>query len=89
MKIKMFYFIVILFIIFNFCLPGFSYYSQLVGKMVELHGPFCWDILGVALDEETSPLLVKAVDLGDKERFKDLLNSYNVIRITKNTKAVV
>ena len=64
-------------------------YVELDGKYVELHGPFCWDKLGVAQDEETCDAMMRILAQGDKHKFFDVLNSYRIFRVQKNTKVVV
>jgi len=85
-EIKIFIFLLFL----NLFLFSYSYsYSELDGKYIEIRGPFCWENLGVAKDEEMCDLLIKAIEKNDKERFNYLLESFRVLRIKKNTKAVV
>lgn len=81
--------IVILFLFFIFVFNNAYSYSELDGKYIEIHGPFCWKNLGVALDEEICDKLIEALSNNDKERFDYLLESFRVLRISKNTKAVV
>jgi hypothetical protein len=64
-------------------------YASLVGRRVEIHGPYCWDTLGVALDSQTCDNLRAALHSQDKKMFITLLNSFGILRITKNTKALV
>lgn len=70
--------------------PGISLgYSELDGRWIELHGPYCWQTLGVALDEEVCDLLRDASLALDKKKFSDVLAMFRVLRIEKNTKVVV
>jgi hypothetical protein len=68
---------------------AFAEYVELVGKRVEIHGPYCYDRLGVALDKKTCDSLREALNPRSKVMFDTLLNSFSVLRITKNTKALV
>lgn len=76
-------------LVFSFSQLGFSQYAQLVGKRVELHGPFCWDTLGVALDEQTCDLMIQVSRMADKKLFKALLKATEIIRVDKNAKVLV
>jgi hypothetical protein len=69
--------------------PAYSGYVELNGKYVELHGPFCWDKLGVAQDEAACDAMMRILASGDKHAFFGVLNSYRIYRVEKNTKAVV
>jgi hypothetical protein len=60
-----------------------------VGKRIEIHGPDCWDILGVGLDEEICDLLIRASQSRDKKMFNQILQSFRVMRIRNNAKALV
>ncbi|UCC94604.1 MAG: hypothetical protein JSW40_07275 [Candidatus Omnitrophota bacterium] len=68
---------------------GFSQYAELVGEWVEIHGPFCWDKLAVARDEETCDLMNYALCINSKTMFLRIWESTDVVGITKNTKAMV
>lgn len=69
--------------------PAYSGYAQLDGRYVELHGPFCWDKLGVARDEVACDAMIQALATGNKRIFFEVLESYRILRVQKNTKAVV
>lgn len=89
MKSKMLFIICFLLLSFTFYPMTFAEYAQLVGKRVEIHGPSCWDTLGVALDKTTCDELRETLNPENKGIFETLLTSYKILRITKNTKALV
>ncbi|MDD5194609.1 MAG: hypothetical protein PHQ96_02910 [Candidatus Omnitrophica bacterium] len=69
--------------------PVFCEYAELNGKYVELHGPYCWDKLGVARDEVACDTMIKILAKGNKAKFFEILESYRILRVAKNTKAMV
>ena len=79
----------LLVLIFSFSSLGFAQYAQLVGKRAEVHGPFCWDTLGVALDKESCDLMIRVIRMADKKMFKALLKATEIVRIDKNAKVLV
>lgn len=90
MRIKSLFITFLLILFLAFPLATFAgYYASLVGKRVEIHGPYRWDTLAVAQDKQTCDQLKAALDPRSKEIFVTLLNSFKVVRITKNTKALV
>ncbi|MBU2101816.1 MAG: hypothetical protein ABH865_06970 [Candidatus Omnitrophota bacterium] len=68
---------------------AFSEYATLDGKYVELHGPFCWDYLGVARDEAACDAMMRVLARHDKREYFNILNSFRILRVTKNTKATI
>ncbi|MEI8349255.1 MAG: hypothetical protein WCI77_03785 [Candidatus Omnitrophota bacterium] len=71
------------------CVSSFAKYAELVGKRAEIHGPYCWDTLGVALSEEHFALMRSALETKDEKLFSEVLKCYNILRIEKNTKVFV
>ncbi|MDD4954636.1 MAG: hypothetical protein PHP17_01155 [Candidatus Omnitrophica bacterium] len=66
-----------------------EYASESIGNEVTLHGPYSWQRLGVALDKKIGDDLIYAYRMRDKTAFMTLLNSYDVLRVTKDTKVIV
>ena len=65
-------------------------YAELLGKWVEVHGPFCWDVLGIALTEESYPWFQEALSWQNKKAFqKVIMNSEDMLYIRKDEKAIV
>lgn len=81
---------VIFFLIFS-CLASsvFAEYTELVGKVAEIHGPNHWQKLGVALNKKRCDDLIYSSRNRDKETFTAVLKSYDVLRVEKNTKVFV
>lgn len=82
---------IICFVMFSCSLPQatFADYYDLVGKEVTMHGPYSWQRLGVALNERTCDDLVYAYRMRDKTAFMAMLESYEVLRVPKDTKVLV
>jgi len=70
-------------------MSSYAKYAELVGKRAEIHGPYCWDTLGVALTQEHFALMRSALETGDKKLFLEVLECYNILRIEKKTKVFV
>lgn len=68
-------------------------YCQLIGKQITIHGPFCWDTLGVARNRRTCAFLIDVLDLGDEVTYNAIIHalpySLQIMRTDKNTKAIV
>ncbi|MFH1771568.1 MAG: hypothetical protein ABH872_02015 [Candidatus Omnitrophota bacterium] len=72
---------------------GYCEYADLVGKRVQLNGPFCWDTLGVAFDEHTHDILAQTLSFEDEISYRRVIYkssyAYETLRTKKNTKAIV
>jgi hypothetical protein len=81
----------VLFLLFSCFLSQatFADYSDLIGREIALHGPYSWQRLGVALNEKMADDLVYAYRMRDKTAFLGMLESYDVLRVTKDTKVLV
>ena len=88
MKIAIF---VVFFLIFSYLIPQatFAGYSCLIGREVTMHGPYSWQRLGVALNEKIGDDLIYAYRMRDKNAFTAILESYDVLRVTKDTRVLV
>ena len=75
--------------LFIFYPPVFAGYEELIGKRIEIHGPYGYNMLGVALDKQTCDQLISALSPRNKAIFDTLLQSYQVMRIEGDTKALV
>jgi hypothetical protein len=67
----------------------FAEYQELIGRELTIHGPYSWQRLGVALNEKTADDLIYAYRMRDKTAFMAMLESYDVLRVTKDTKVFV
>jgi len=88
MKIAIF---VVFFLVFSCFSPQatFAEYSDLIGRELTIHGPYSWQRLGVALNEKMGDDLIYAYRMRDKTAFIAMLESYDVLRVTKDTKVLV
>lgn len=88
MKITIF---IVFFLVFSCFMPQatFAEYSDLIGKEIVMRGPYSWQRLGVALDEKIGDDLIYAYRLRDKTAFMAVLESYDVLRVPKDTKVFV
>lgn len=68
---------------------GFAEYPELTGREMQLNGPFCWERLGVALNEKLCDDLIYTSRKHDKKEFTTILESYDVLRVMKGTKVFV
>lgn len=88
-------FIVFLIVLLILILPGnvFPSYADFKGKWVVLHGPFCWDTLGVSTSKEIIDLLAQVESLGNKYVYYIFLYrspyAKDILRIKKDTHAIV
>lgn len=81
---------ILLVLMFVICFsPNVFCYDELVGKRVEIHGPFCWASLGVAIEENTGGYIRDLSAADNEETFYYELNSFDVIRIDEDAKALV
>jgi hypothetical protein len=67
----------------------FADYPGLVGREISLHGPYSWQRLGVALNEKMADDIIYAYRMRDKTAFLGMLESYDVLRVTKDAKVLV
>ncbi|MBD3246227.1 MAG: hypothetical protein GF333_04380 [Candidatus Omnitrophica bacterium] len=67
----------------------YAEYAELVGKRVELHGPFCWDRLGLGRTEQACEWIRTMVDKNGEEFFVNALRTADVLYLNKNEKALV
>lgn len=71
------------------CFSSFAKYVELIGRRAEIHGPYCWDTLGVAVNKEHFILMRSVLDTRDEKLFLEVLKCYDILRIEKNTKVFV
>ena len=67
----------------------FAEYPELIGRELTMHGPYSWQSLGVALSERKGDDLIYAYRMRDKNAFTAILESYDVLRVTKDTRVLV
>lgn len=87
LKLKMLY--LLFFLLFSFCPKGYSQYAKLIGKWVEIHGPQYWDVIGMAVDEQSCEKLIDAYHADNTKIFNAVLKSFDVMRIDNNSQAIV
>ena len=85
--IKLFFLISIL--LCSFCLNTSAQYADLVGKWVMIKGPANWEYVGIAYDEGFSDHLIVAYECSDRQYFKNLLESFKVLKIKNYTSAIL
>ncbi|MDD3151046.1 MAG: hypothetical protein PHV68_09490 [Candidatus Gastranaerophilales bacterium] len=76
------------------CALSFADYDDLVGKRIEIHGPFCWEKMGVALDEKNHEISKQSLEFCNKRVYRKAIYSDShfadaILGIEKNTKALV
>jgi len=67
----------------------FAEYYESVGKELPMGGPYSWQKLGIALNERTSDDLIYAYRMRDKSAFTAVLESFDVLRVTNDTRVLV
>ena len=67
----------------------FAEYYESVGRELPMCGPYSWQKLGIALNERTSDDLIYAYRMRDKSAFTAVLESFDVLRVTNNTRVLV
>ncbi|MFA5007701.1 MAG: hypothetical protein WC546_00560 [Candidatus Omnitrophota bacterium] len=89
MKIKFIFLTVFLFLSYAFLSFAGYDYASLVGREVQVLGPYSWERLGVALTKAAADDLIYAYRTQDKDAFTKMLASFNVLRIIPGTKVLV
>lgn len=89
MKIAVFFALFLVFSCFTAHETFAEYASESIGSEITMHGPYSWQRLGVALTEKAGDDLIYAYRMRDKTAFMAVLESYDVLRVTKGTKVLV